>query len=465
MSSEHFEISDRRRRLIVLAMTGSLSMIMIDMTLLAVALPEIGKDLVIGEAALQWVINAYVLVVASTVALGGRIGDFLGKPQSFVCGTIVFAVASLACGLATSGEFLIAARIVQGLAAALMQPASAAIVLSVARPEARGKTMAFYIGIPLLFLTFGPALGGMITEYVGWRWNFYINLPIAALTVSLALITRPPKIRGDRNRIDPLAVILLLVSLPALVGSVQQAPEWGFTDYRTIGLFLAGLFGLFLFYWRQKFTKYPVLHLSLFNDLGFLASGLLLFLVQFSLAGSLIHLSIFAQEQLGFDPLKAGLSILPLMIPVLLVIHVAGRVYDYVGVRLPAILGTIGTSIGLAIMGVGMMKVSYGLMVVGMVILGISSSFVTMPANTDAMARVDFSLRAQASGLMQTCRQLGTAMGIAVYFAVNMFAGIPGVAFIIGGCVTSLGILVAALWSPSAPFSSGAPSGATGREE
>ena len=457
------ELSAGRRRLIIFAMTGSLSMIMIDMTLLAVALPEIGKELAMSETALQWVLNAYVLALAATAALGGRIGDLLGKPQMFVVGTIVFALASLACGLAMSDGFLIAARIIQGLAAALMQPASSAIVMSSAPPEARGKTMALYVGIPLLFLTIGLAIGGLITEYVGWRWNFFINLPVALIAVVLALFARLPSLRRERMKLDPLAVVLLLVSLPAVVSGIQQAPEWGFLDIRTMSLCVGGLVGLTLFIWRQRCTKNPVLHLDLFKDRGFLASGLLLLIVQFSLTGSLIHLSIYAQSELGFDPLKAGLAVLPLMIPVLFLIHLAGRAYDRFGVRLPAILGAAGSSVGLAVMGIGMMMSSYIVIAVGMVVLGASCTFVTMPANTDGMARIGDAQRAEASGLLQTARQVGSTLGIAVFFAVGSLIANPGAALLVGAGVTALGILIAACWASSREVSREVPSGATGR--
>ena len=376
---------------------------------------------------------------------------------------MLFALASLACGLATSGEFLIFARIVQGLAAALMQPASSAIVVSTAPPEARGKTMAFYLGIPLLFLTIGPALGGLITEFVGWRWNFFINLPIALIAVVLALSVRLPALRSPRRKIDLLGVVLLLIGLPAVVAGIQQAPEWGFLDLRTAVLLFGGVLVLVLFLWRQKYSRDPVLHLELFRDRGFLSSGLLLMVVQFSLAGSLIQLSIFAQTVLGFDPLQAGLAILPLMIPVLFLIHVAGRTYDRRGVRLPAMLGAGGSAIGLAVIAVGTMYASYPIMAGGMVLLGLSCSFVTMPANTDGMARISAQQRAQASGLLQTCRQIGSALGIAVFFAVGSFSGSTGMAILVGAAVTALGILIAACWSPSAPFSREVPSVSTGR--
>ena len=383
----------------------------------AVALPEIADELKLSGTALHWVLNAYVLILASTVALGGRIGDRLGRPRVFLGGMVIFALASLGCGLAQDSTTLLASRIIQGIAAVLMQPASAAIVLSSAPPESRGKVMGIYVGIPLLFMSFGPVLGGFITSELGWRWAFFINLPVALTAIVLTLIVRPRDPGATRDRIDPLATLLLLLALPALVGGVQQSASWGFLDRRTIGLLVAGFVAFLLFLWRQSRTSNRVLHLELFRDRGFLADGLLLLLVQFSLTGSLIQLSIYAQLVLGFDPIRAGLSILPLMLPILLLVHVSGRLYDRKGVRLPASAGAAGSALGLGVMAIGAYLDAYWVLAIGMFILGTSCSFVTMPANTDGMARVELQRRGQASGLLQTCRQTGVTLGIAFFTA------------------------------------------------
>ncbi|MCH2161334.1 MAG: DHA2 family efflux MFS transporter permease subunit [Phycisphaerales bacterium] len=453
-------MSTARRRLLLCAMTGSLSLIMIDITMVAVALPEIADDLQLSGTALHWVLNAYVLVLASMVALGGRIGDLLGRPRVFVGGMALFALASLGCGLAQDATTLIVARIFQGVAAILMQPASSAIVLSSAPPESRGRTMAFYVGIPLLFMSFGPVLGGFITSEVGWRWTFLINLPIAAAAIVLTLLVRPREPVATRDRIDPLATLFLLFAMPALVGGVQQSATWGLLDPRTIGLLMVGAVALLLFLWRQSRTSNRVLHLELLRDRGFLADGLLLLLVQFSLAGSLIQLSIYAQLVLGYGPATAGLSILPLMLPVLLLVHVSGRFYDRKGVRLPASVGAAGTALGLGIMAVGAHMNSYGVIAVGMFVLGASCSFVTMPANTDGMARVDLPRRGQASGLLQTARQSGATLGIA-FFAASGALVRPDDAQLQNSCGESADLAASAAGGNIDAFRSLEASGAT----
>lgn len=458
-------LEPRRRRFLIAAMAGSLAMIMIDLTIVAVALPAIGEDLGLGETSLQWVINAYVLVLASTVALGGRLGDILGKRTAFLIGVSIFGIASLLCGLAPTGEWLIVSRVVQAIGAVLMQPASAAIVLSASPPEARGKTMAIYVGVPLVFMSLGPVVGGVITETIGWRWNLYLNVPIAIAIIAMTLWIKPPNARGSDRRIDPIATALLLLSLPLLVGGIQQSAAWGIVDVKTIGCVTGGVVAAVLFLWRQRSVATPTLHLELFRDRGFLACAVLLFAMQFSMAGGLIQLSLFAQDVLGYEPLEAGLSILPLMIPVLFVVHVAGRAYDRSGVRRSAVLGAVGSALGLAIMGGGIFLETYWVIAVGMVALGSSSAFVTMPANTEALARVGFEHRAQASGLMQTARQLGATLGIAVFAAMSAASESSSVgiawAFWFGTVLVAGGALVAWAFAPTQPFSRATPSVAT----
>ena len=239
-------MSPARRRLILLAMTGSLSMIMIDITMVGVALPEIGRDLQLDGNALEWVVNAYLLVMASLIALGGRVGDYFGKPRVFVVGMIIFALGSLWCGLSGSGISLIAGRVCQGFGAVLMQPASSAIVLSSAPPEARGRTMAVCVGIPLLFLTLGPLMGGLITEWFGWSWAFFVNIPVAVIALVITFQARPQDAGSVREPLDLPGTFFLVLGMPCFVIALQQSGVWGPLDPRTIGLGIVGVIALVL---------------------------------------------------------------------------------------------------------------------------------------------------------------------------------------------------------------------------
>ncbi|MEC8819089.1 MAG: MFS transporter, partial [Planctomycetota bacterium] len=202
MRADEQVVATPGRWLILLAMTGSLAMIMLDTTVVAVALPSIQKSLGVDQNMLEWVIVAYLVILASFMALGGRFGDVIGKPRAFVIGIIGFGVSSLLSGLAWNGEALIGFRIMQGFFAVIMQPSSSAIVINSFAPGERGKAMAVYAGIPLLFLTAGPVLGGFITQYGSWRYCFLLNVPVAAMVSVAAIILRIPDVRKPLIRFD-----------------------------------------------------------------------------------------------------------------------------------------------------------------------------------------------------------------------------------------------------------------------
>ncbi len=408
------EMSPRRRALILVAMTGSLSMIMMDTTVVGVALAEIGRDLGLVESQLAWVVNAYLLALAALIALGGRIGDLVGKNRAFLAGVVVFALASLWCGFADSGPVLIGARVLQAIGAVLMQPASSAIVISTSPPGREGRTMGIYVGISMLSLAIGPVLGGIVTERLGWQWIFFINLPIAALALVLALWAKPPAIRSTERAIDGLSIALLVASIPLLVGGIQEVDPW---------MIAAGFVGLLVFLRRQDRVENPVLRLDLLRDRGFLADASMLGLMQFALTGTVIQLSVLLQSTFALDPEAAGFATLPLMIPVLLFVQVSGRLYDRLGVRRLAIPAAVVAASAAVLLGVGSLTASMTVLVVAMLLLGCAIPFVNMASNTDGMRRIDPVNRGQASGVLQTFRMFGSTLGLAFMTAIVGAAG------------------------------------------
>ena len=233
-----------RRWLVLVAMTGSLAMIFVDMTVVGVALPRIGSALGMGDAGQNWIITSYLLTLASFMALGGRIGDLAGKVPAFLAGVVLFAVASAICAASRDGTGLVAGRVMQGLAACLMQPASGALVIGAFAPGERGKAMAVYVGIPLVFMAIGPALGGVVVQHWGWPWVFWMNLPIAAAAVALTLAARPRDARSADRHIDWPGGAMLVLGLPAFVFGIQQlGPERGAGAASGTGATSAGALG------------------------------------------------------------------------------------------------------------------------------------------------------------------------------------------------------------------------------
>ena len=410
--------AERKRWWVLLAMTGSLSMIMIDTTIITVALPAIHEDLGIGQGMLEWVVIAYILVLASMMALGGHVGDIIGKPRAFVIGALAFGLCSLLCGMAWDGSSLVIFRIMQGLAAVLMQPASSALVIGSFAPGERGKAMGIYAGISLLFLTLGPVVGGVITEFSSWRYCFYINLPVSILVAIGALVTRPTDTRQERQPFDWPGALLLVTGLPAFILGVKQGNAWGWNDPLTLLLLVGGTAMLILFIRVELRSEHPVVRIGLFRDRAFMGDALMLMLTQSAVTGVMIFIGIYLQMVLGFSPVKAGFALMPLMLPVLFVMYPAGKTYDRRGARTPATCGGVAVVGGLVALALGTGSETYWVMAVGMVVIGLGLPFIQVPSNTDGMSRVEAGNRGMASGVLQTFRQFGSVVGLAVIAAV-----------------------------------------------
>jgi EmrB/QacA subfamily drug resistance transporter len=405
-----------RRWWTLVAMTGSLSMIMLDSTVVGVSLPTIQADVGLGAEGRGWVVNGYLLAMASCLALGGRIGDVIGRPSAFIVGMIGFMLASIGCGVAQEAWQLVAGRIAQGVFAAIMQPASAAIVTDSFAPGERGKAMAVYGGISLLFLAAGPVIGGVIVEIASWRWVFWLNLPIAAASLALSARVGIRSVKRARRPLDLLSVALILVGMPLLVGGLQSIASRGWNAPAPWAIAGGGalLMGVFARrQWRLSAHGRALIDLPMLRDRGLLGDCLTMFFIQFATIGQTIFLSIYLQDAMGFDPLEAGVATLPLLIPVLIVIHVAGRMYDRVGVRTPVLIGLSLAVAGVAVEVAGIALGTYPVIATGMVLLGAGLGFAMTPTNTDALSRVDPARRGEASGILNSFRQVGSSLGLA----------------------------------------------------
>jgi EmrB/QacA subfamily drug resistance transporter len=404
--------------LVLIAMTGSLSMIMIDQTIVTVTLPTIQKQFNVSENALQWIVNSYILALAVSVAVGGRIGDIIGRVKTFISGMILFCIASIFCGMSTNIEMLIAARAVQGIAAAFMQPASAAIVNLSFELEERGKAMAIYAGVAMGFLSLGPLLGGFFTEYMSWRWAFYINIPIALMTIFLTKVVRPKDEVMANQKFDMLGAILFIISVCAVVLGIQKAGYYGFLSFYSLGLIIFGIITFIIFAIFERFIPHPILHFNLLKNRNFSIDAAILFSVQFTAIGQTIFLGLFMQNVLGFGAMEAGGWMLLTVIAIATVSQVSGRIFDKIGVKYPAIGGLLCMVASFYLQAYLIRFENIHYLIPSMILVGIGVGFVTTPANTDALNRVGRKQRGQASGLVQTFRQLGGTVGVAVLFYV-----------------------------------------------
>jgi len=409
------------RWLVLVAMTGSLSMIMLDQTVVTVALPAMSDDLGLHPAGQQWVVNAYVLALTALVAFGGKLGDRVGGVRTFRIGVAGFFVASALCGLAPVGAlgeaWIIAARALQGAAAALMVPTSGAIVISAFAVQERGRAMAAYAGISQIFLAIGPLIGGALTEAVSWRAVFWLNVPVGIAALVLVAIAKPAQTTRP-GRIRAGALALLVGGLGATVLAVQEASTWGWDAPLTLILLGAGIAATAVFVVTQSRVADPLVDVGLLRRRAFLGDVVVNGLVQFGLLAAVLHSSLYLQDLLHFSPLTTGLAVLAMVLPITMAAQLGGRWFDRSGVRPPVLAGLTISTLGLLAWTLALPYLSYPLQVPGMVLTGFGLGLTISPTNTDALSRVGPADRSQASGVLQTVRQLGGTLGVAVVGAV-----------------------------------------------
>ena len=409
-----------RRWWVLATMTGALSMIMIDQTVVSVALPTMQHALHLSTSGVQWVVNAYLLVLAVLVAFGGRLADLIGAERTFKAGTTVFVLASALCGLAGGELGIVAARGLQGVGAAMMVPSTGALIMNAFGRSERGKAMGLYSGISMVFLALGPLVGGLLTEDVSWKAVFFVNLPLGLLLVVAARFTLPRRPRPTiaANAIDWVGIPLLVAALGTLVLALMQGQTWGWTSSATIGLFAAAAVLSPVFLWWERHAAAPLVQLSLYRLQNFAADSSLLAGVQFALVGASVFGAIWSQQVLGFSPIRAGVGMLPLTLPLLVVAPLAGRLYDRIGPRPILVTGASLIGVGLAWLALHLGTHDYAWLIPGYVAMGVGIGMTISPATTDALGVAAPGERSQAGGLTQTMRQVGGAVGIAVLGAI-----------------------------------------------
>jgi EmrB/QacA subfamily drug resistance transporter len=432
-------------------------MIFVDITVVGIAGPDVGASLGLDQGGVAWITNAYLVTLAALMAIGGRLGDILGKRTAFLAGIVLFAAASALCGAAGDMAMLMAGRVAQGVGACLMQPAASALIIENFPAGERGKAMGISIGISMSFFALGPVIGGLLTEHAGWRWIFFVNMPIAIAAVALCLAARATNHRTTDRAFDFVSAGLIATGLPLAVYALQEgakaddAGSLRILEPRYFAMLGAGVMLASLFAYRQLVVKRPLVHLGLFADARLRANVLLIGIMQFALASLVVQGSIYARDVLQYPSDRAGASLMPLLVPVIFLARRAGRLYDRHGVRPLARFGTVVATAGLAVWGLGSFVVSYPVIASGMALLGAGLAFIMSPANTDTLSRVPDEIRGQVSGLVQTVRQVGGAFGSVCAAATSSaamalgcdLAHAIGWAILLGAAVSALGILTA----------------------
>ena len=397
----------------------ALFMIMLDNTVVNVALPSIQRDLGIGLSELQWTVNAYALTFAVLMLTGGKLADFMGRRSIFLVGLVIFTVSSLACGLATSGEMLIAARTVQGVGAALMLPATLGIISATFPVHQRGTAIGIWAGVSAMALAFGPVVGGLLTEHIAWGWIFFINVPVGVLAIIVArLVIQESRDTSAEQRLDLPGLIVSGGALFALVFGLIEASSYGWTSPLILSLFAVAAVGLVLFVVLERRQRAPMLDLSLFRNGTFAGANIVLTLVTLAMFGVFFFVSIYMQNVLGYSPVKTGAVFLPMTVLIMFLGPVTGKLSDRVGSRWLVSGGMTLVGISLLIYsGLGADSGFWDLFP-ALILGGIGMATVMPPVTAAAIGSVPVAKAGVGSGVLNTFRQMGGALGIAVMGAI-----------------------------------------------
>jgi EmrB/QacA subfamily drug resistance transporter len=402
---------------------GSLSfalfMIMLDNTVVNVALPAIKSDLGISTSELEWTVAAYALTFASLLLTGGKLGDLLGRRLIFVIGLVVFTASSLFCGLSSSATELIAARGVQGVGAALMMPSTLSIISATFAVRERGMAIGIWAGVSAMALAIGPLLGGIITEHISWNWIFYVNVPVGAVGIVAALLVVPESRDTAREqRLDLPGLLTSGIGLLAIVYALIEANQYGWTSARILGLFAIGAVALVAFVLLEMHQRLPMLDLSLFKSGTFAGANLVAILVTLAMFGIFVFFPIYMQTYRGWSPIQAGAALLPWTVMIVIFAPIAGKLSDRVGSRWLMAGGMTVVALCCMLLSTVTLHSTFWHMLPAFVLGGLGMSFVMTPMSAAAMGAAPVDKAGVASGVLNTFRQVGVALGIAITGAI-----------------------------------------------
>jgi EmrB/QacA subfamily drug resistance transporter len=406
---------DNRKWWTLVAVSFGLFMIMLDNTVVNVALPSIRSDLGISVSELEWVVNAYALTFGVLLLTGGKLADLLGRRTIFIVGLVIFTGASLWCGLAGGAASLIAARTVQGVGAALMNPATLSIITATFPPRLRGTAIGIWAGVSALALAIGPLVGGVITERISWSWIFFINVPVGIVGVLAArAFIDETKDTSREQRLDLPGLVTSAIGLFALTYGLIETNTYAWGSLRVVGLLAVAVVALTAFVLLEARQRLPMLDLSLFRNASFSGANTVMGLVGLAMFGIFFFNSLFLQNVLGYSAIKTGATFLPMTVLIILVAPVAGRFSDRIGPRWPMVAGLTMLTGSLLLFGTLDVSSSFWNILPGLLVGGLGMAITMAPTTAAAMGSVPVDKAGVGSAVINSMRQVGGSLGIAI---------------------------------------------------
>jgi EmrB/QacA subfamily drug resistance transporter len=411
--------SENRKWWTLGAVAFGLFMIMLDNTVVNVALPSIQRELGASLSELEWIVTGYALSFAALMLTGGKLADLFGRRLIFVLGIAVFTFSSLMCGLADTGNELIAWRVVQGVGAALMNPATLAIISATFPPQQRGMAIGIWAGVSAMALAIGPLVGGLLTEHVGWSWIFFVNVPIGALgIVASFLLIDESRDDSLEQRPDLPGLLSSGLGLFSLTYGLIEANNYGWTSGRILGAFAVAAVALSGFVLLELHQRIPMMDLSLFKNGTFAGANLAMLLVALSMFGVFFFVSLYMQNILGFSAVQAGAAFLPMTMLIVIVAPIAGKLSDRFGSRWLITTGLTLLSIQLFYYSTLGTDARFWNLLPGMITGGFGMSLAMTPTAAAVIRAVPTAKAGVGSATLNSMRQVGGALGIALMGAI-----------------------------------------------
>jgi EmrB/QacA subfamily drug resistance transporter len=421
--------AERNPWLILLVLCGAIFMLLLDTTIVNVAQQKIKEGLNADLSQIQWILDSYILAFAVLMLSFGRIGDIFGRKQMFVIGMAVFTAASGLCGISSwiadlvgipGATALIIARVLQGIGGALMMPQTLSLITVAFPPQKRGAAMGVWGSVVALGAVLGPLVGGYIVTHYPWEWVFLLNIPvgIVAILATLAIVpeSRDPLASG---KLDWGGVIFSAAAIFALVYALIEGPKFGWTSPQTLGLLLisAAIFAIFV--WWERRVPDPMVKLELFAIRNFWVASIIGLAVPFGLFGIFFPMTVFLQGALGMTPLEAGLTMMPMSLMLMVVAPVSGRLSDRIGARWILIAGLTFVTVGILwITSQVSTTTNWRTLLPALLVTGTGMGMTFAPMTAAAMSNVPPRISGSASGILNTSRNIGQLLGIAVLGSV-----------------------------------------------
>jgi EmrB/QacA subfamily drug resistance transporter len=423
---------DRKWRTLIVVCVA-IFMFLLDITIVNVALPNVQRELHASFTDLQWVVDAYALTLATFVLNAGSLADLLGRKRVFVAGVAIFTASSALCGAATSPLFLILARGAQGIGGAIMFATSLALLSQEFHGKERGTAFGIWGATTGAAVAVGPLAGGALTTWLGWRWIFFVNLPIGIACVAGALRELRESRDEEHGGVDVLGLVTLSAGLFALVLALLRGNDWGWTSGRVLVLYAVAAVLLVAFVLGEWLQSRPMIDLALFRKPTFVGAQLTAFAIAASIFSMFLYLSLYLQNILGYSPIGAGLRFLPTTLMAFACAPLAGKLSAHAPVRLLLGGGLALVTIGLLLMHGVSVDAGWTTLLAGFFFTGSGIGFVNPPLASVAVGVVEPRRAGMASGVNSTFRQVGLATGIAALGALFqhrvlsvLSGGIPG---------------------------------------